>query len=70
MVSPRAWFELVMEEAIKKNPALHDVTRVGKPQVDQRNLGMTCLTVPETQRFIQAQIVPTNGRIELRQNPT
>ena len=26
MVSPRAWFELVMEEAIKKNPALHDVT--------------------------------------------
>jgi site-specific recombinase XerD len=26
MISPRAWFELVMEEAIKKNPALHDVT--------------------------------------------
>jgi site-specific recombinase XerD len=26
MVSPRAWFELVMEEAIKKNPSLHDVT--------------------------------------------
>ena len=26
MVSPRAWFELVMEEAIEKNPALHDVT--------------------------------------------
>jgi integrase len=26
MVSPRAWFELVMEEAIKKNPSLKDVT--------------------------------------------
>jgi site-specific recombinase XerD len=26
MVSPRAWFELVMEEAVKKNPALGDVT--------------------------------------------
>jgi integrase len=26
MVSPRAWFELVMEEAAKKNPSLQDVT--------------------------------------------
>jgi len=26
MVSPRAWFELVMEEALKKNPSLQDVT--------------------------------------------
>jgi site-specific recombinase XerD len=26
MISPRAWFELVMEEAIKENPSLHDVT--------------------------------------------
>jgi integrase len=26
MVSPRAWFELVMQEAIKKNPSLQDVT--------------------------------------------
>jgi site-specific recombinase XerD len=26
MVSPRAWFELVMEEAVKKNPSLKDVT--------------------------------------------
>src|ERR1035437_7521043 len=26
MVSPRAWFELVMEEAVKKNPSLQDVT--------------------------------------------
>jgi len=26
MISPRAWFELVMEEAVKKNAALHDVT--------------------------------------------
>jgi integrase len=26
MVSPRAWFELVMEEAIRKNASLHDVT--------------------------------------------
>jgi integrase len=26
MVSPRAWFELVMEEAVKKNPSLRDVT--------------------------------------------
>jgi integrase len=26
MVSPRAWFELVMEEAVKVNPALTDVT--------------------------------------------
>jgi len=26
MVSPRAWFELVMEEAVKQNPLLHDVT--------------------------------------------
>jgi site-specific recombinase XerD len=26
MVSPRAWFELVMEEAVKKNASLHDVT--------------------------------------------
>ena len=26
MVSPRAWFELVMEEAIKKNSSLKDVT--------------------------------------------
>jgi site-specific recombinase XerD len=26
MVSPRAWFELVMEEAVKKNPKVKDVT--------------------------------------------
>ena len=26
MISPRAWFELVMEEAVKKNASLHDVT--------------------------------------------
>jgi integrase len=26
MVSPRAWFELVMEEAIKRSPSLKDVT--------------------------------------------
>jgi site-specific recombinase XerD len=26
MASPRAWFELVMEEAVKRNPALGDVT--------------------------------------------
>jgi site-specific recombinase XerD len=26
MISPRAWFELVMEEAIKENPSLQDVT--------------------------------------------
>ena len=26
MVSPRAWFELVMEEAVKMNPSLQDVT--------------------------------------------
>jgi site-specific recombinase XerD len=26
MVSPRAWFELVMKEAVKKNPSLQDVT--------------------------------------------
>jgi site-specific recombinase XerD len=26
MVSPRAWFELVMQEAVKENPLLHDVT--------------------------------------------
>jgi integrase len=26
MISPRAWFELVMEEAVKKNPSLQDVT--------------------------------------------
>jgi len=26
MVSPRAWFELVMEEAVKKNPKVEDVT--------------------------------------------
>jgi site-specific recombinase XerD len=26
MVSPRAWFELVMEEAVTKNPSLQDVT--------------------------------------------
>ena len=27
MVSPRAWFELVMEESVKQNRALKDVTR-------------------------------------------
>jgi site-specific recombinase XerD len=26
MISPRAWFELVMQEAVKKNPSLQDVT--------------------------------------------
>jgi len=26
MISPRAWFELVMEEAVKENPSLKDVT--------------------------------------------
>ena len=26
MVSPRAWFELVMQDAIKSNPAVKDVT--------------------------------------------
>jgi integrase len=26
MISPRVWFELVMEEAVKKNKSLHDVT--------------------------------------------
>ncbi|WP_185827334.1 hypothetical protein [Edaphobacter aggregans] len=26
MVSPNAWFELVMLEAVKKQPLLHDVT--------------------------------------------
>jgi site-specific recombinase XerD len=26
MISPRAWFELVMQEAVKKSPSLHDVT--------------------------------------------
>jgi integrase len=26
IASPRAWFELVMEEAVKRNPALADVT--------------------------------------------
>jgi hypothetical protein len=25
MVSPRAWFELVMQEAVKKNSSLQDV---------------------------------------------
>jgi len=27
MISPRAWFELVMQEAVKKNSSLQDVTR-------------------------------------------
>jgi site-specific recombinase XerD len=26
MISPRAWFELVMQEAVKKNKSLQDVT--------------------------------------------
>jgi hypothetical protein len=26
MVSPRAWFELVMQEAVKKNNSLRDVS--------------------------------------------
>jgi site-specific recombinase XerD len=26
MISPRAWFELVMQEAVKKNNSLRDVT--------------------------------------------